>query len=90
MRQTELKLSKHERKAVDAFRSKGAHMAREFNRAHILAALDRKIPEREIMEVLGVGRTAIWRFHYAWGTTTAASAAWRISCKGVHARPRSH
>ena len=61
MRQTELSLSKQERKAVDAFRSKGAHMAREFNRAHILAALDRKVPEREIMEVLGVGRTAIWR-----------------------------
>ena len=66
MRQTELKLSKHERKAVDAFRSKGAHMAREFNRAHILAALDRKIPEREIMEVLGVGRTAIWRTRAAY------------------------
>jgi transposase len=66
MRQTELRLSKQERKAVDAFRSKGAHMAREFNRAHILAALDRKVPEREIMEVLGVGRTAIWRTRAAY------------------------
>jgi hypothetical protein len=66
MRQTELRLSKPERKAVDAFRSKGAHMAREFNRAHILAALDRKVPEREIMEVLGVGRTAIWRTRAAY------------------------
>src|SRR3990170_7863009 len=66
MRQTELRLSKQERKAVDAFRSKGAHMAREFNRAHILAALDRKVPEREIMEVLGVGRTAIWRTRTAY------------------------
>jgi transposase len=66
MRQTEFRLSKQERKAVDAFRSKGAHMAREFNRAHILAALDRKVPEREIMEVLGVGRTAIWRTRAAY------------------------
>ena len=66
MRQTELRLSKQERAAVQAFRSKGAHMAREFNRAHILAALDRKVPEREIMEVLGVGRTAIWRTRAAY------------------------
>ena len=61
MRQTELSLSKRERAAVQAFRSKGEHMAREFNRAHILSALHRNIPERQIMEVLGVGRTAIWR-----------------------------
>ena len=66
MRQTELSLSKRERESVEAFRSKGAHMAREFNRAHILAALDRKLPERQIMEVLGVGRTAIWRTRAAY------------------------
>ena len=66
MRQTELSLSKHERKMVESFRSKGEHMAREFNRAHILAALDRKIPEGQIMEVLGVGRTAIWRTRAAY------------------------
>jgi Homeodomain-like domain len=47
-------------------RTKGVHRAREFNRAHILAALDRKVPEREIMEVLGVGRTAIWRTRAAY------------------------
>ncbi len=66
MRQTELSLSKRERKSVESFRSKGAHRAREFNRAHILAALDRDIPERQIMEVLGVGRTAIWRTRAAY------------------------
>lgn len=66
MRQTELRLSKRERELVQGFRSKGEHMAREFNRAHILAALDRKIPERQIMEVLGVGRTAIWRTRAAY------------------------
>jgi len=66
MRQTQLSLSKRERESVEAFRSKGVHMAREFNRAHILAALDRKIPERQIMAVLGVGRTAIWRTRAAY------------------------
>jgi transposase len=66
MRQTELKLTKKDRQTLQEFRSKGSHMAREFNRAHILAALDRKIPESEIMEVLGVGRTAIWRTRAAY------------------------
>lgn len=66
MRQTELRLRKQEREAVQGLRSKGEHMAREFNRAHILAALDRKIPERQIMQVLGVGRTAIWRTRAAY------------------------
>jgi transposase len=66
MRQIELRLRKQEREAVQGFRSKGEHLAREFNRAHILAALDRKIPERQIMEVLGVGRTAIWRTRTAY------------------------
>jgi transposase len=66
MRQTKLKLSKKDRQTLQEFRSKGNHMAREFNRAHILAALDRKIPESEIMKVLGVGRTAIWRTRAAY------------------------
>jgi hypothetical protein len=66
MRQTELLLSKRDRQALDEFRSQGMHMARELNRAHILAALDRKIPESQIMEVLGVGRTAIWRTRAAY------------------------
>lgn len=66
MRQTDLSLSKQDRRTVDAFRSRGAHMAREFNRAHILSALDRKIPEAQIMQVLGVGRTAIWRTRAAY------------------------
>jgi transposase len=66
MRQTELSLNKRERRLVDEFRSKGLHMAREFNRAHILAALDSKVPERQIMEILNVGRTAIWRTRSAY------------------------
>jgi transposase len=66
MRQTELRLKKQEREAVQEFRSKGERMARELNRAHILSALDRKVPERQIMEVLGVGRTVVWRTRAAY------------------------
>jgi hypothetical protein len=66
MRQTELSLNKRDRRVVDEFRSKGLHMAREFNRAHILAALDSRVPEPQIMEVLNVGRTAIWRTRAAY------------------------
>lgn len=61
MRQTELKMRPKDRQTVKEFRSKGSHMARELNRAHILAALDCKVPEKQIMEVLGVGRSVIWR-----------------------------
>src|SRR5258708_19595152 len=66
MRQTQLSLNRRDRRIVDEFRSKGLHMAREFNRAHILAALDRKLPEQQIMEVLKVGRTAVWRTRTAY------------------------
>ncbi len=66
MRQTELSLNRRDRRIVDEFRSKGLHRAREFNRAHILAALDRKMPEQLIMEVLNVGRTAVWRTRVAY------------------------
>ncbi len=66
MRQTAMSLSKQDRRMIDEFRSKGLHRAREFNRAHILAALDRKIPEPLIMQILHVGRTAIWRTRAAY------------------------
>jgi len=66
MRQTELRLSKKDRQLIDSFRAKGLHSAREFNRAHMLAALDRGVPEAQIMAVLGVGRTAIWRTRAAY------------------------
>lgn len=61
MRQTELHLTDEDRELIESYRAKGLHHAREVNRAHILSALDRGIPEAQIMEVLGVGRTAIWR-----------------------------
>ena len=66
MRQTELHLADEDRELIDSYRSKGLHHAREVNRAHVLAALDRGIPESQIMAVLNVGRTAIWRTRAAY------------------------
>lgn len=66
MRQTELHLIDEERDLIEAYRAKGLHHAREVNRAHILSALDRGVPEVQIMAVLGVGRTAIWRTRSAY------------------------
>ena len=66
MRQTELHLSAEDRRLIDSYRTRGLHRAREVNRAHILAALDCGVPEAQIMAVLGVGRTAIWRTRSAY------------------------
>lgn len=59
MRQTNIQLTAEERATVKSFRSKGQHMTREVNRAHILSALDQNVPEKHIISVLGVGRAAI-------------------------------
>ena len=66
MRQTELHLTNEDRELIESYRAKGLHHAREVNRAHILSALDRDIPEAQIMAVLGVGRTAVWRTRSAY------------------------
>jgi transposase len=66
MRQTTLVLKPADRVKLEIFRSKGLHHAREVNRAHILLALDRKIPEATVQTMLGVGRTAIWRTRSAY------------------------
>ncbi len=66
MRQTELHLADEDRELIALYRAKGLHHAREVNRAHILSALDRGIPEAQIMAVLGVGRTAVWRTRSAY------------------------
>ena len=67
MRRTELHLTRKDRQLIASFRAKGMHSAREFNRAHILAALDRGLAEaQDQVEVLGVGRTAIWRTRAAY------------------------
>lgn len=67
MRQTNLQLKPEDRRKLEEFRAKGWHGSREINRAHILLALDEKIPEATIMNVLGVGRTALWRTRSAYG-----------------------
>lgn len=66
MRRTELHLTKKDRQLIASFRAKGLRLAREVNRAHILAALDRGLAEAQIRDVLGVGRTVIWRTRAAY------------------------
>jgi transposase len=66
MRQTELHLSEEDRSVVEGIRTKGLHQSREVNRAHVLSCLDRGIPESQIMAVLGIGRTAVWRTRAAY------------------------
>jgi len=61
MKQIELHLTESDRVALNAFRSKGVHRAREVNRAHVLMALDSGVAEATICQVLGLGRTALWR-----------------------------
>jgi len=66
MRQTELHLADEDRELIEAYRAKGLHHAREVNRAHVLSALDRGVPESQIMAVLGITRTVIWRTRAAY------------------------
>lgn len=66
MRQTELVLTDEDRARIGEICSKGMRQVREVNRAHILAALDRKVPETSIMQVLGVRRKMIWRTRAAY------------------------
>jgi hypothetical protein len=66
MQQTGLQLRDEDRPVVEEIRSKGLHHSREVNRAHMLSSLDRGVPEAQILAVLGVGRTALWRTRAAY------------------------
>jgi transposase len=66
MKQTKLHLSIADRVVLDGFRKKGVHSAREVNRAHLLMALDDGIAESAICQMLGLGRTALWRTRAAY------------------------
>ena len=66
MKQTELHLSTADRIVLDGLRGKGVHPAREVNRAHLLMALDDGVAEATICQVLGLGRTALWRTRAAY------------------------
>jgi putative transposase len=87
MRQTELKLSQEDRSTIEAIRSKGVHQAREVNRAHVLACLDRGLPESQIMAVLGIGRTSVWRARAAYLQGGVALAVFDVERSG---RPRQY
>ena len=81
MKQTELHLTDSDRGTLRGFRCKGVHQAREVNRAHALLALDSGLPEAIICQVLGMGRTALWRTRAAYCTGGLAFA--------LHDEPRS-
>jgi transposase len=66
MRRIPVELNSADRRAVDALRSRGSHLAREVNRAHILAALARGLSDEQIGQVLGVSRMVIWRTRSAY------------------------
>ena len=87
MRQTKLHLTSADRALVDEIRSKGVHHAREVNRAHVLASLDRGVPEAQIMAVLGVGRTAVWRARAAYVQGGVELAVFDVARSG---RPRRY
>ena len=87
MRQTELNLSEEDRSVIEAIRSKGMHQAREVNRAHVLSSLDRGIPEAQIMAVLGIGRTAVWRARAAYLQGGVELAVFDVARSG---RPRQY
>jgi hypothetical protein len=87
MRQTELNLSEEDRAAIEAIRSKGVHQSREVNRAHVLSCLDRDVPESQIMAVLGIGRTAVWRARAAYLQGGLALAVFDMQRTG---RPRQY
>ena len=87
MRQTELRLSSKDKQTVEEVRAKGLHHSREVNRAHILSALDRHVPQAQIMEVLGVERTAIWRTRAAYLEGGLALALYDVPRPG---RPRQY
>ena len=87
MRQTELKLSEEDRSILQGIRNKGLHQAREVNRAHVLCCLDRDIPEAQIMAVLGIGRTAVWRTRAAYLQGGLELAVFDVERSG---RPRQY
>jgi hypothetical protein len=87
MRQTELHLTYEDRLVVDEIRSKGLHQSREVNRAHVLSSLDKGVPEAQIMAVLGMGRTALWRTRAAYLQGGVSLAVFDLARSG---RPRRY
>ena len=55
-----------DKRFLEGFRSKGQLSAREATRAHILLALEARVPIVQIQNVLGVSRMVIWRTRSAY------------------------
>lgn len=87
VRQTELHLSPADHKTLQEFRAKGQHSAREVNRAHILLALEQKIPAATITSVLGVTRSVVWRTRSAYDEKGLAYALHDVARSG---QPRKY
>lgn len=87
VRQTDLHLKATDRRTLRDFRAKGRHSAREVNRAHILLALDQRIPEATITLVLGVSRGVVWRTRSAYGEKGLAYALHDVARSG---QPRKY
>lgn len=87
MRPPKLHLRPADRKALQAFRSKGQRSAREVNRAHILLALEQKIPAATITSVLGVTRSVVWRTRSAYDEKGLAYALHDVGRSG---QPRKY
>jgi transposase len=87
MRHTELQLTEEDRSVINGIRGKGVHHSREVNRAHVLSCLDRGIPESQVMAVLGVGRTAVWRARTAYLQGGVDLAVFDVARSG---RPRQY
>lgn len=87
MRQPELQPTPADRAVVDEIRRKGLRHPREVNRAHVLSCLDRGVPEPQIMEVLGMGRTALWRTRAAYLQGRVDLAVFDVARSG---RPRQY
>ena len=83
MRQLNLQLKPEDRRALQEFRRKGLPLSREVARAHILSALDEKIPDATIASVLGVERTAIWRTRSAYCEQGLDCALYDVARQGA-------
>ena len=66
MKSNQIQLTAGDRRFLEGFRSKGQHSAREVTRAHILSALDTRVPATQIQQVVGVSRMVIWRTQSAY------------------------
>lgn len=80
-------MTDEDRSVVEEIRGKGLHQSREVNRAHVLSCLDRGVPEVQIMAVLGIGRTAVWRTRAAYLEGGVELAVFDVARSG---RPRQY